>query len=158
MNKRTEVSKNKDKRSEETEKMIAETERSIAVAMTKRAHKLIEDAEKSRKRSSILSIRNRLAAHLGLVLAFRESIIIDIEMQKLAPGQRTTPDLRNVVKMYESIRFDLQKTLSIKDEDFEKLFPKIEINLGSYKLASSSLDNMAVQMRDMKIYCERMLH
>jgi hypothetical protein len=53
-------SKSKDKRLEEIEKLEAELERSVAVAKVKSAHKQIEDTEKSRKHSVVLSICKRL--------------------------------------------------------------------------------------------------
>ena len=156
MNEKTKSSKNKNKRLAKTETLEAETERSIAVAKMKQAHKLIEDAEKLRKRSAILSICRRIDSAIQSAQALAVELIkskITFELTGTATGNL----LRHVAETYESIRFDLMKTMSIKDEDFEKLFPKVEVNLGTVRLAGTSLLNISDQYLDIKIYCERLL-
>ena len=67
MNETEDKSKSKEKRLEEKEKIIAEAQRSYAVAEMKKAHKLIEDTEKSRKLPAIKSICQRIDVHMAFL-------------------------------------------------------------------------------------------
>lgn len=60
MPKAREKTKSKEKRLQEKEKVDAETQRSLAVARMKEAHKAIEDIEKIRKRSAVRSVCQRM--------------------------------------------------------------------------------------------------
>jgi hypothetical protein len=150
-----EKTKNKEKRLEEKEKIDAETQRSLAVAKMKSAHKAIEDVEKLRKRSALLSVRQRLETcarkleGLSRLLKsppFGEEPIHDKNLRKsiLFEG-----------KIYESILYDFQKTLDITDQEMEKLFPKIDMVDESNFSISSCFTQMVSQMEQMRIYCER---
>jgi hypothetical protein len=158
MNENVEGTKSKDARVEEKEKLLAETERSIAAARMKEAHKLIEDTEKLRKRSAVLSLRSRLLNLGDLISKYAGSLL-----QKgagffdMTPWESMCDYVKNFEKRYESVRYDLQKTLEIKSEDFEKLFPKLEVNMKCIDTLTSSLVSVAGQLVDMVIYCDRML-
>jgi len=158
MNEKPKLSKDKNKRMEEKEKLMAETDRSIAVAMAKQAHKLIEDTEKSRKRSSVLSICKRVEDLTMFAETVANTLFEFSGVFKLTWDSATGIYIRSLLKRYESVRFDLKKTIEIKDEDFERLFPKIEVNLESFGKAASSIDDISFQLSDMKVYCERWLH
>jgi hypothetical protein len=65
--------------------------------------------------------------------------------------------LINIVKTYKAIRNDLQKITQMKDEEFRKLFPELDINFETYYSVALSLLNLTYQMQYMKIYCRRLL-
>jgi hypothetical protein len=155
MNENVEGTKSKDARVEEKEKLLAETERSIAAARMKEAHKLIEDTEKSRKRSAVLSLRSRLLNLADLILKYADSLLQGAA--DMAVSESMCDYVKNFEKRYESVLYDLQKTLEIKSEDFEKLFPKLEINMKCIDTLTSSLISVAGELIDMKVYTERML-
>lgn len=158
MSGKTENSKTKDKRLEEKEKLEAEAERSFAVARMKQAHKQIEDTEKSRKRATIVSICKRLDNHIDSIKVLVNLLVKSPNGTSIAPGTVYGDAVRNNIKTYESIRFDMKKTFEIKDEDFEKLFPNVEVRMENPYLAGSNLVSVIDQLKDMKIYCERLLH
>ena len=153
--KKKEKTKSKEKRLEQKEKIDAETQRSFAVAKMKEAHKAIEDIEKIRKRSILRSVCQRI-----------EDSIVDLslcipELMKspFGPHPVFDEDLEKIIlfhgQIYESIRYDFQKTLDINDPDMEKLFPKIKmIKKYGYSIAQC-FGNMMLQLRQMRIYCER---
>lgn len=153
-------SKSKDKRLKEKEKIEAETLRSLQVAKMKQAHKLIEETEKARKRSSFLSILSRLNLHRKVVLnsARRWTEVSDSSaFDELNRNRVIEDELQHIMATYESIRYDLQKTLDIKDEDFERLFPRIDVTIDNFDRMMNRLLNMIDQMFHMQIYCERKL-
>jgi hypothetical protein len=153
-------SKNKDKRLKEIERLEAETFRSLQVVKMKQAHKLIEETEKARKRSSFLSISSRLNLHRKWMLNLARNWTQASDSPALGDliGSRVIDDtLQSTMATYESIRCDLQKTLDMKDEDFERLFPKIDIMTEDFDLMMNRLLNMVDQMFHMQIYCERKL-
>lgn len=157
MDERPANSKSKDKRLEEKEKLEAELERSMAVARMKQAHKIIEDTEKSRKRSAMLSICKRIGNLASNANVF-SGILLKAEGENpVTQGTVFGGAVESVVKIYESIRYDMQKTLDINDQDFEKLFPRMEVKTRDCGLACSSLMDMCDQLMDMRIYCERTL-
>ena len=153
----TERSEPEKKRLEEARKWQAETERSLAVVKAKEAHKLIEDTEKARKRSAVFSICERLFAHAKLTIGYAHYLLglksIDKDYELKSPERKYIEDL---MKTYESIRYDFLKTLEIRDEDMEKLFPKINMDFGEFFVNHSKLKSMIDQMIDMVIYCKRL--
>lgn len=157
MTKGSAPTKSKEKRLEEKEKWEVEAARSIAVARVKEAHKLIEDAEKNRKRSTIFSINDRLLTHTKLVIGLNsvlsksKSKFADYE---ITPAQRVY--IKDLVKIYESIRYDLQKAMEMKDEELEKLFPKLEVDFGEFIVTLVGLQSIVNQMIDMSLYSKRM--
>jgi hypothetical protein len=157
MNEKLDKSKNKDRRLEEKEKLEAEAERSIAVAKMKQAHKLIEDTEKSRKRSAVMSICKRIENQIKDIQSLIDAM--DKTQAVLPPTRGTVfgEAIEGIFRTYDSVRYDIQKTLEIKDDDFAKLFPKKEPNTQSIPLAKTSLVLLWDQLRDMRIYCERLL-
>jgi hypothetical protein len=149
-------SKPKEKRIEEKEKLEAEVERSLAVARMKEAHMKIEDIEKVRKRSALLSVRKRIANTMT-DFTNEAKILNETESTNLAIDPRTEAYLLDDERTYRSVRADFQKTLEIKDEDMKKLFPEIEIERDTSSNAGTSLLCIVYQLADMNVYCERML-
>jgi len=154
-----------DKHLEEKEKLEAEISRSLSVVKVKEAHKQIEDIEKSRKQASIKSICERITFCLGISTALvHELVEIGKDKQyeksfglKLADSDYTERFLDSIKAMYESILFDLQKTIDIKKEDFDRLFPKIEFNFSTYRSIAPKMNCLSMQLIDMRNYCLRLL-
>lgn len=157
MNKADYPSKNVDNRLKEREKLRAEAERSMAVVRVKQAHKLIEDTEKLRKNSSIRSIVRRLDVHSGYVISIAKKMNEDPFGKTKPSGPYVKDMISDIEQVLESIRYDFQKTMDIKDEDIKKLFPKINPNMTTGFLVSSYLLKIANQMDHMIIYSDRML-
>jgi len=149
--------KDKDKRLEEKEKLDAETKRSLAVVETKQAHKLIEDIEKQRKRSSVLSVCERLLNLVELCGTLSKSFRKLPEKARVTKAPILLNATKSVTETYDSIRYDFKKTLDINDEELEKLFPKIEINTQSIAQAGTDILRIAQQAVHMKMYCNRVL-
>jgi hypothetical protein len=150
--------KSKDKRLEEAEKTNAEVTRSLQVVEMKKAHKLIEDVEKERKRPPIQSVCGRLISHTRWLIILSKSITENAKEGKVFNPQAYLSTVENITQTYESIRYDYKKTLELKDEDFEHLFPKIDVKLYSDTEFITSLENIAEQEIHMKIYCNRFLY
>lgn len=159
------MSKNKDKRLEEKEKLDAEVARSLSVVKMKETHRQIEEIEKSRKKSAIISISKRLNNLISLCKATGNGIKA---LKKNFPNHyfnTKPPDgvtgienyLQHILKTYESIRFDLQRNLKLKPEDFEKLFPKPPLNFETYNNIIESLTCLSAHMIDMLVYCQRLI-
>jgi hypothetical protein len=151
------------KRREEIEKLEAEIERSISVARMKQAHMQIEEAEKTRKKPAILSIIERLNTNFAVSYNVYKSLA---NLQEKSPKlfqQRMPDDFVNkcgiavIIKTFESIRFDLQRNLDIKSEDFDRLFPKSTLSFETGDDFLTSLNCINVQMLDMTNYCKRLL-
>lgn len=62
-----------------------------------------------------------------------------------------------IMKTFESIRFDFQRNIDIKNEDFDKLFPKLTLSFETGNEFLACLSCINVQMLDMKNYCKRLL-
>lgn len=157
------MEKSKDKRLEEKEKIEAEIERSMSVVREKQAHMQIEEVEKTRKKPAILSIIDRINANSVLSSSVFESLT---ELRGKSPelfgvrvldGLTSMSGLGFIVKSFESIRFDFQRNIEIKNEDFEKLFPKLTLSFDTGNDILTSLTCMTFQMLDMKAYCKRLL-
>jgi hypothetical protein len=160
------MEKSKDKRLEEKEKIDAEIERSLSVAKMKQAHAQIEEIEKSRKRSVIASIVNRLETAIMLYKGMIEELQkletdfsqkLPANFQTMRLGEDVSLDFANVANFYESLRFDLKQNINVKDEDYDKLFPKLTVKFDTYKNLMTSLMYMSMQMIDMMNYCIRLL-
>lgn len=126
----TEKGKTKDKRLAEKELLEAEIERSLAVARMKQAHKQIEDAEKMRKHSNISSLLKRLSYLREMVRVLSNTLIDAKSLSEVRIGTTWAEHVLSYIRIYESIRYDLQKSLEMKEEDLEKLFPRIEVKFG----------------------------
>jgi hypothetical protein len=149
-------SKGKNKR-EETEKLEAELERSLAVAKVKAAHKQIEDTEKSRKRATVLSICKRTDEFLYLVKRMMPTFI---KCRKEIGEQMFDTAMTNIEdfeRTYTSISYDFQKNLDVGDEVMERMFPVIEIRKDTLTHAIDDLQCVNVQVKHMKLYCERLV-
>jgi hypothetical protein len=154
----------KDKHLEEKEKLEAEISRSLSVVKMKEVHKQIEDIEKSRKQASIKSICERISFCLDMSKILSSTLI---EIRKKNPNWKlnwemsesssTKKFLNSIMAMYESICFDLQRTIDIKKEDFDRLFPKTEFNFSTYESIIPNLWCLNMQLLDMQNYCLRLL-
>ena len=60
----------------------------------------------------------------------------------------------NIVRIYESIRNDLEKIADVKGVDFENMFPKLDVNFETYYTIAISMLNLIYQLQYMKIYCQ----
>jgi hypothetical protein len=152
-----------DKHIEEKEKLKEEIERSLSVVKMKEAHKQIEDIEKSRKQASIKSICLRISSYndliKGVYTAAKDYKKENPDFFSLKIGDRDSIKqiLDQITKMYESIYFDLQTTIDIKKEDFNRLFPKVELNFTTYDSILFNLSCLIIQLIDMGNYCLRLL-
>jgi len=150
---------------EEKEKLEAEIARSLSVVKMKEAYKQIEEVEKSRKKSAILSINERLSLNLRKSLDFLSVLLKSVSSNeefffnfRLSDGfTGIKSELDAIVKTYKSIRFDLQRNIDVKNEDFDKLFPEPSINFETCNNVATSLNCLNAQMRDMQLYCQRLL-
>lgn len=147
--------KSKAKRLEEKEKIDAETQRSLAVAQSKQAHKKIEDIEKSRKYPALLSVCERINDCNSNLLLYQKML----GKVPFAEKPIFDEDLRKSIlfwgKIYESISYDFQKILGINDLDMEKLFPKIDMIEESGWSISNCFNRMNGQLYQMALYCRR---
>jgi len=149
----------------EKEKLEAEISRSLSVAKMKEAHKQIEEIEKSRKRSVILSIIERLNISIlifgGMIreLDILGKKIPEYLLNKRLPEDRPKdiPEINYIVKTYDSIYFDFQKNIDIKQEDFDRLFPKVIMYFDTLTNITTTLVSILTQMMNMKAYCLRLL-
>jgi hypothetical protein len=153
----------KDKRLEEKEKLDAEILRGLSVVKMKKTHKQIEDIEKLRKKSAILSINERLSLNISItksivttMLEAKKEYKVTFDLEVPADSPLRKP-LNQLVATYESIRFDLLRNIDIKEEDFDRLFPKIEVKFRTYDSIANELYCLICQMEDMKTYCMRLL-
>jgi hypothetical protein len=155
---------NVENKSKDKEKLDAEIARSLSVVKLKEARKQIEDVEKLRKKSAILSINQRLDFSMRIT---KEMVDLLIDMKKdypealfdskISPEFVTESVLGTVLQTYESIRFDLQRNIDVKNEDFERLFPRPIMNFDSWNQVINTLGCILMQMHDMKMYCLRLL-
>jgi hypothetical protein len=151
-------SKSTEKRLEQEQKITAETQRSLAVAEMKKAHKLIEDAEKLRKIPAVKSISKRIQTHLALLgNGYMSMFGSEPFASKPILAENVLYNIEIAYKTYQSIRFDFQKTLEIKDEDMEKLFPTIILRTDSGYWVSTCLRNAHNQLQQIDDYCHRIL-
>lgn len=163
------MSKNKPLREKENleaeiKRLEAELKRSLSVARMKEAHKQIEEIEKSRKRTAILSIVERLNLNIqvyqGIMAALtsQEKKISEHLLQKKLPDDFSSSlQLNHIVKTYESIYFDLRRNIDVKQEDFDKLFPKVIKDFSTVRNIMVTINCIFAQMIDMRAYCLRLL-
>lgn len=155
MGKAEDRSKSTEKRKQEKERTDAEIERSLSVAKMKEAHKKIEETEKERKKPQLQSLLKRISNLKREMLSTIEYLQKMSDM-KILKGGGVEAFLVNYESKYDSIRFDLQKTFDIREEDLAKLFPRVEIRITRLKMALSNLLFIMSQLRDIEIYCERL--
>ena len=120
-------------------------------------------------RLAIIAVGERLDSHSDKVFTmlkgFELKQVIDAKFrlnQPFLPAENslTEASLKGMQIEYESLRRDVRNiTESSFDSrvDFEKLFPRLNINFESYYSAGVSLLNMHYQMQLMKLYCLRLL-
>jgi len=152
----------KDKHLKEKEKLEGEISRSLSVAKMKAAHKQIEEIEKSRKRSVILSITERLDVNITLLRSVVEEL--DSKRNEIPKNWlnkklfiNTPLELNYIVSTYEAIYLDFQKSTGTKPEDLNKLFPKIVMDFSTFTRIISTIACIGAQMMDIKAYCLRLL-
>ena len=152
-----------DKHLEEKEKLEAEITRSLSVAKIKEAHKQIEDIEKLRKQASIKSICERILSCMKISKSIvnamekerkKQNVDLGLGIEENGPLSKV---LNTINKIYESMYFDFQKTTDIKKEDFDKLFPKIDLAFTTYESVVINLTCLNITLTDMKNYCLRLL-
>lgn len=150
----------KDKHLKEREKLEAEISRSLSVVKMKEAHKQIEDIEKLRRQASIKSVCERISLCIeinrAMIDAFQKEHPKATNM-KIKDSGFVSKYLDKVIAIYGSIYFDLQKTINIKEEEFNRLFPKTEYNFDTYESVKINLLCLNIQLMDMKKYCLRLL-
>jgi hypothetical protein len=157
------MEKSKDNRLEQKEKLEAEIERSMSVVRMKQAHMQIEETEKIRKKPIIQSIIDRIDLNFDVSRSVYDSLADlygrspDIFKVRLPDDFVNKSGLVVIVKTFESIRFDLQTNIDLKNEDFDRLFPKLTLNFQTGSDYLTSLNCLNVQMLDMKHYCKRLL-
>jgi ribosomal protein S19 len=149
-------SKGKDKRLEEKEKLEAELERSLAVAKVKSAHKQIEDTEKSRKRSVVLSICQRIYL-FHKQIAPSIAVLNKPEFKRVQITEEVLPSIESFNRAYTSISYDFQKSLDVGEEAMTKMFPTIEFKKDTVSHAVDGLLSICQQLQQMRAYCERLL-
>jgi hypothetical protein len=136
----------------------------MSVVKVKEAHKQIEDIEKLRKQTSIQSILQRISSCFGIS---RTIVTTLIEIGEEKPNMLSHLEIKdsdvvkkyldNIISIYESIRYDLQKTLDIKEEDFNKLFPNMKFTLTTYASVTPNLNCLNMKLLDIRDYCQRLL-
>ncbi len=148
-------SKSKNER-EETEKLKAELERSLEVVKVKAAHKQIEDTEKSRKRSVVLSICKRIDLFIKEMTPLI-AIMNKPEFRLLPITEEVLPAVESYNQAYTSISYDFQKSLDIGEEAMTKMFPTIEFKKDIVNHVVDGLLRICDQLQQMRVYCERLL-
>jgi len=156
------MEKSKDKNLE-IEKLATELKRSLSVIEVKEAHKRIEDIEKSRKQSAIISIIQRIDSASSFVKGSMAGVtkakkeypeLVNVQL----PASVTRDQMiSNITQRFDSIRFDFQKNLDIKEEDFGKLFHKPTLSFSTANELEESLLFICYQLEDMKAYCKRFI-
>ncbi len=156
------MNEEKDKPNQEIEKLETEIKRSLTVVGVKEAHKKIEDVERERKRAIILSIIDRISfciqvneAYLNGIAFAKKGFATDLLFKKLPDSPNS--EMFNFVETFDSIRYDFKKNAELKDEDFDKLFPRPKLSFETVNQIELSLVSMCIQMKDMEKYCKRLL-
>jgi hypothetical protein len=147
-------SKDTESRQKETERLKAETARSLEVVEMKKAHRKIEELEKERKQAGILSVWYRLNSHVDHLLNEAKGDNDLIQGKKFSDLVRNNR-AKSISQMYESVRFDFKKTLDLKDEEFNVLFPALKIETETDMNFLRSVNDMALQEIHMQHYCKR---
>jgi hypothetical protein len=151
-----EKTKGKDKRVEEIEKLEAELERSLAVGKVKAAHKQIEETEKQRKRSSAISICNRMVLLLGSIISMLK-FLTDAKLLKLPVPEGVASNIEGFEQTYASITYDFQKSLDLGEEAMTKMFPMQKVRKDIVEHAIVDLFNLCSQLGQIGTYCQRLL-
>lgn len=71
-------------------------------------------------------------------------------------GKQTAKITEFAVSTYQSIRFDLQKTIDVEQDNFDHLFPLLKLDLDNYSMLKSSVMCMIIQLEDMIVYTKRL--
>ncbi len=123
----------------------------------------------SQVRSIIIAVGKRLDSHSDKVFTMLEGFelkqVNDTKFRLNQPflhakNSLTEASLKGMLKEYESLRLNVRNITEPSFDslvDFEKLFPRLDINLESYYSVAVSLLNMYYQMQLMKLYCFRLL-
>lgn len=159
------MSKDAGKRLEEKERLDAEIARSLSVVKVKEAHKQIEDVEKLRKKSAITSIIERLNFNIEMSKAIVNAISkleekypkAQLSNLNLTSGDSTKKYIDVILSTFESIKFDLERNIDVNKQDFDRLFPKVNLNFDTYASIVPNIACLGIQMMDLKNYCLRLL-
>jgi hypothetical protein len=123
----------------------------------------------SNLRSVIIAVGERLDSHSDKVCTmlkgFELKQVNDTKFSlnqsfSLTENSLTEASLNGMLRDYESLRHDVRNITDFSFDsivDFEKLFPRLDINFESYYCVAVSLLNMYYQLQLMKLYCFRIL-
>jgi hypothetical protein len=115
------------------------------------------------KRSAIQSISQRINKHCLYIKKIADALV-EAQYNNLksslnkpfdsAKSRMLKTVIVNMVKTYESIRNDVEKIVDVKGVDFEKMFPKLDVNFETYCTIAISMLNLIYQLQYMRIYCQ----
>ncbi len=158
------MSKDKNQRLKEKEKLDSELARSLSVVEVKKAHKQIEDIEKLRKSSAIKSIIERISKLQELVTSLTESLFgihkDSPEMSfnlKVSEGDLIHSIGDQIRSTYLSIRFDIEKNIGVNKQDFDKMLPTIALKFRTYSSSERTLLCLRHHLEDIKSFCQRLV-
>jgi hypothetical protein len=115
------------------------------------------------KRSAIKSISQQIDKHCGDIKKIADALVEALcnnpksslnQPFDSAKSIMLKTVIVNIVKTYESIRTDVGRIADVKSADFEKMFPKLDVNFETYYTIAISLLNLIYQLQYMKIYCQ----
>ena len=146
--------KTKEERQKETERLNAESRRAQAVVQTKRAHKLIEDVEKSRNLQNVVSLSMRIAAHFKEMETFLK-MCSKIPIHPTPITSLETTMAQNIIETYKSIREDFKKVIGFKNEEEKVLFPKKNTSFETREQMINVVSGLPEQENQMNAYLMR---
>lgn len=139
-------------RHEETDKILAETQRRIAESLSKKAGMTIEQIEKERKRTEILSLFGRIQTiHSNLTTSIKAFMNI-VQPNLIFMEERMTED---AIDTYKSIRQDFLFITKIPEANFNKLFPERNTHFKTRVEAVTILISIREQVVQMNDYLMR---
>lgn len=115
---------NKEKRLEETDKILAEANRRGAEVLSKIMGSTIEDIDRTRKKSSALSLIARIDTHLEYI---KNAFSVIGTLNQTSPfyiANNGKIFIKTIVDTYKSIREDFKIVTKMDDKYFGKLFPE----------------------------------
>ncbi len=143
-------------RLKETERHNAESKRAQAVAMSKIAHKLIEDVERHRNFKNVSSLSMRMNEHNKQIGVFLE--ISSKALMSSTPVTNTeTTMAHNLVESYKSIREDFKEVTNLKEERIEVLFPERNTYFETREQMTNVMLGFSEQIIQMSAYLMRKL-
>ena len=80
-----------------------------------------------------------------------------IANKKVTTGSFIGSNIDFVKKTFESIKFDLKRSIGINDRDFDNLIPNISLDFETYQSSKNTIFCLMLHLRDMRAYCLRLL-